>query len=408
VNRPNQATDLAVFRVVVFALLLSSPDVWTAVQYAELPLELRRPPLGWGWVPIDPTAARIAQVLLIGSGSCALLGLFTRISASLATLSALYLLGLPQLVGTVRHYHHLVWFAAILAVSPSGDALSLDARRKPIALRPPIAYALPLRFAWALVACIYFFPGIWKWKAAGWEWALSDNLRNQMRWKWLQYDWLPLVRIDRLPRLCRAAALATMVLEISFPLALLFRRARLVVVAIAVAFHLGTSALMHISFPSLWLTYVMFVPWRRKPDAPPSGAARIIPTLVVGTLLVGGAVWTGFRGSVQGWPFACYPTFQHLAPDTMPGLVVDLVSVDGTVLRTLGPRWDGKDSQRSWGQTWSLVLAPDPRALESFLGKFRAAEARFYRVSLPVDPDRWSDPPERQLLHVSRPTAPAE
>jgi hypothetical protein len=308
----------------------------------------------------------------------------------------LYLLGIPQLLGTVRHYHHLVWFAALLAASPSGDALSLDAllgarRGRPIAPRPPIAYALPLRFAWVLVACVYFFPGLWKWRAAGWQWALSDNLRNQMRWKWLQYNW---------PGLCRAAALATMIFEVGFPLALPFRRLRAAAVTTAIGFHLATAALMRISFPSLWLTYVMFVPWRRAPPAPPYGRARLAPTVIVGALLLAGAAWAGLRGAVQAWPFACYPTFQWMAPDEMPALEVDLVGADGQV-RTLGPRWSDPDPQRSWGQTWSLVLSPDGRALESFLRLHSSApfsEARFYRVYLDVDPDRWSQPPRARTL----------
>jgi HTTM domain len=399
VNSP--ATVLALFRISVFALLITSPDVWTAVRFAGLPPELRVAPLGWGWaaahLPMDATSARLAQVVLLAAGGCALVGLFTRISAALATLSALYLLGIPQLVGTVRHYHHLVWFAALLAVSPSGDALSLDARRRRRALQAPIAYALPLYFAWALVACVYFFPGLWKWKTAGLQWALSDNLRNQMRWKWLQYDWLPLVRIDRFPRLCRAGALATMIFEVSFPLMLPFRRLRAAAVTCAVGFHLTTSALMRIAFPSLWLTYVMFVPWRRAP----LGRARVAPTVIAGTLLVAGAVWAGLGGATQAWPFACYPTFQWMAPDEMPALEVDVIDSDGKT-RTLGPRWSGADSQRTWGQTWSLVQSADPRALESFLRLHASAvEARFYRVYLPVDPDHWRDPPkERTLIHA--------
>ena len=39
-----------------------------------------------------------------------------------------YVLGLPQTFGKVDHDHHLLWCLFVLACSPCGDALAIDAR----------------------------------------------------------------------------------------------------------------------------------------------------------------------------------------------------------------------------------------------------------------------------------------
>lgn len=51
-------------------------------------------------------------------------GLFSRTSFALVTVSAAYVLLIPQLGGAVFHDHHLLSFAALLAASPCGDASS--------------------------------------------------------------------------------------------------------------------------------------------------------------------------------------------------------------------------------------------------------------------------------------------
>ncbi len=118
-----------------------------------------------------------------------LIGLFTTASSALALILAVYVLGVTQVYGKVSHNHELIWFMALLAVSPCGDALSIDAilssrKRADLGIieRPgaSIVYALPLRFASLLLGIIYFFPGFWKFWTSGFAWAFSDNLKYQM------------------------------------------------------------------------------------------------------------------------------------------------------------------------------------------------------------------------------------
>src|SRR5687767_2563360 len=126
----DSALNLAVFRIAVFAVLLGSVEVYEAPKYAELAASLRRAPVGLGWLasalPISKSLVTCVTALLVVSSVLAMIGLWTRMAATVAAFSALYVLGVPQLTGTVIHNHHLVWFAALLAASPCADALSID------------------------------------------------------------------------------------------------------------------------------------------------------------------------------------------------------------------------------------------------------------------------------------------
>lgn len=68
----------------------------------------------------------------------------------------LFLWGIAQTIGSAMHIHHLLWlaFAALLAASPCGDALSLDSliarrRGRPSSPEPSLAHGLPIRAAWS-------------------------------------------------------------------------------------------------------------------------------------------------------------------------------------------------------------------------------------------------------------------
>src|SRR5262249_24368402 len=266
--------NLAVLRIVFFTVLFQFVDVRHVVWFSQIPPELRFPPVGVGWllpyVPINPSAVTLTAVMLRVCCLSALVGLFSRTSAGLAALLSLYVLGVPELYGKVNHYHYLVAFAALLAASPCGDALSCDAvraawrradRAQTALPAPSMAYALPLRFVWLLVGLIYFFPGFWKLWSSGFDWAFSDNLSLQMHAKWLEYgDWTPFFRLDHHPLLSQAAAFLTIVFEISFVFLIFFPRVRLLAPLGGFLFHTLTYVFMVIFF-NVTAVYVAFVDW---------------------------------------------------------------------------------------------------------------------------------------------------
>src|SRR5215468_2733325 len=252
--------NLAILRFVFFAVLFQFVDVEHLVWFSQCPPELRFPPVGLGWllpyVPVNPTAVAFTAVMLRACCLSALVGLFSRTSAGLAALLSVYVLGIPQLYGKVNHYHYLVAFAAILAASPCGDALSVDAVRN--AWRranegqtappgPSMSYALPLRFVWLLMGLLYFFPGLWKLWSSGFDWIFSDNLRLQMYSKWLEYgDWTPFFQLDQHPVLSQMAALFTIGFEISFVFLIFFPSLRLLAPLGCLVFHTLTYLHVHI------------------------------------------------------------------------------------------------------------------------------------------------------------------
>jgi hypothetical protein len=273
---PGPAVNLAVFRVVLFATLFSVADHSLVVRFARLPPDLLFPPAGLAsiapHIPINESLATVASLVFRVSCACAAVGLATRTAAWLAVVSGLYVLGLPQLFGKVNHYHHLLWFAAVLAASPCADALSIDALRDAWrrgkgrgSLGPPppsVQYALPLRFVLLLMGIIYFFPGFWKWWDGGLGWVAPGNLKYQLYHKWYELGgWTPAFRIDHHPWLLALAAAGTIVFEMGFIFLLFSRRGRVVAALSGLGFHNMTWLFMRISFLSLQKCYVAFVNW---------------------------------------------------------------------------------------------------------------------------------------------------
>jgi hypothetical protein len=264
------AQNLAILRIVVCAVVLGSADVHDAARWSAVPPDLRASVSGLtlplAWLPVTPTFATVAYVALLGGALLGLVGLATRGALTVAAIAGTYLLGIPQLTGSVTHDHHVIWFLAILAASPCGDALSIDAARSPPppegGVRWPMsgrAYALPLWSARLLVAMIFFFPGVWKLRSSGWAWIASGNLRNQMYWKWYEYGgWTPVIRIDGFPVLCQVLAFAVVAFELFFVLFFLSRRLLPWAAILALVFHAGVELFMRMRFTSLWLCYVMF------------------------------------------------------------------------------------------------------------------------------------------------------
>ncbi len=524
--------NLAMLRIAVPTIVLFAPETRDVVRWSALVrLDLQVVPPGFAWalalVPVGPGAARVALVALVVSCLAAIAGCCSRASLAVAALASFYVLGISQLGGAVTHNHHLVWLLALLAVSPCGDALSVDAAKiayrspGPSAgrARPTLAHAVPIVAAWILIGLIFFFPGFWKLRTSGTAWIWSDNLRNQMYWKWYETGGPPpWLRVDSFPVLCRLGALGAVVFELSFGLLVLLPRLRAWAVSAALGFHALTSTLMRISFPSLWLCYGVFVRWNRAlprlgrwlfddelvvrwsgqgtriegaiaalratdvlrrvvytvraetdvesgiearregtalrgwdallqigvrspalwPALPilylaaRSGrsfavfqAARVIrpgpparrsawPPALMGAGLIAATLWFGAHNLQQAWPFACYPTFQWMAPARIPALMIEATLDDDTVVEL--PRASALDAargQKLWGMEWSLAGvtgAPEPARLRAYLRVLsaqrgdlaatirRARSIRFYRGLFSVIPEDRKKPPVRRVL----------
>ena len=413
------ALDLAIFRVTVAFVLLNSTSIASAERWAALPAAARTAPYGVGWLlpylAIDPSTVHGVHLFFQVACVLGIVGLASRVAFAVIALTASYLLLVPQLGGAVFHDHHLLWLAVIVAASPCGDALSVDAwlakRRGAPLPSHGVAHGAAVRAGWVVIGLVFLFPGIHKLAESGLAWALSDNLRNQMWWKWAQDpSLLPAFRIDRYPALCQALAALTIVFELSFLPLVLFPKTRLFAVLAALSFHAGAEYFMGIQFSVLWGCYTMFVPWEallvrlgwKTAEREASTKTRSVRPLiaVLGPLMLG-IVSFGALGQMQAYPFACYPTFEWIAADHMPAMLVEIEDEDGTrevldrpLFQEAGPR--------GWALSWRLIGvygAFDRGALEAF---WRDAASReplrsalteataihFARVEISVDPDR--------------------
>jgi hypothetical protein len=426
--RPEPPTSLAALRIVVPALVLLAPGLREGVRVAGLDPALRVVPEGLGWfaaiVPIGPTIARGVMLVTAFAALLAIAGVRARIALVAMTLGAFYLYALAEMTGSVWHDMHILWLAALLAASPCDDALAYDRRGEPPAAAS-MAYGAPLGVARLLLGAVYFFPGFHKLHTSGLAWALSDNLRNQLWWKWAEHGSVPDFRIDDHPWMLHMGGLAVLVFELAAPVLFLVPRTRTLAAAMGVAFHVMAQIVFRIPFLSLWACYVVLIDLhpllRRFRKRSPSGAPTPTPTPVpiVGALLLLGAIVQGARGQMQSFPFACYPTFEWIVGTEMPDLRIVAILADGREIDVPHARdAHGYRTQRQWGTIWALAGAarapgdaplpnlPD-RLLAYYVRNARdepvrslvrgAVRVRFSRTYVSVDPTRRGEPSLREV-----------
>jgi hypothetical protein len=411
---PEPALSLAALRIVVPLMILLAPGFREGARVASWDPARWVAPEGLGWfvahVPIGHRLAIGAELVMAVSALMAAVGIYARPALTVLTVTTFYLFSIAQLGGHVWHDMHLLWFCALLAASPCDHVLAVDAKR-PLQSEGT-EYAWPIWTARGLFAAIYFFPGLHKLLRSGIAWALSDNLRNQMYWKWAQYGVEPTFRLEQPTWLLPAMGIGVLAFELGFPFLLFTRKTRIIAAIVGFVFHIMTQLLFLIAFASLWVAYVVLLDLRplarrlrpslssSSAEAPASetGAPPLSSALVLGALLLG-AIVQGARGQTRSYPFACYPTFEWMAAAEMPDIIVALAMPDG---REVELRSGGKGrTQREWAEAWSVAgvtASIDPVRLRAYYAaslehepeaKSVAAETqqvRFYRVSRSVLP----------------------
>lgn len=253
----------------------------------------------------------------------------------------------------------------MIAASPSGDALSVDAwirrwRKKP-RFEPSTSYAVPVRFCWLLVGTMYLFPGLWKLWETGDQWFDGSKLAIEMFDKWAQLpDFTPTYRFDRVRPLLIVLGAWTIVLEVGFFFMLFARPTRVAAALFASSFHIGIGFTLGIWFsPFVPLLLLADVPeiFEMRPLRPLLQLAknavgplqkflagsseradtRRSPRWTAASVLVG-SVWLGGMfiaglGPVDTWPVAIYPRFaDRKAAPTSSGMTLGFIHAraDGT------------------------------------------------------------------------------
>jgi len=226
-------------------LVLRAPYVW---DVSGLPAGRFEPVGVLELAAAPPGRAIVLAVWATGLVACALAaaGRYVRSTTSLGAAAMLFVATLTSSFGQVFHTEHLlVIHLVILAVA----ALAADE------VGDSESRGWPLRLMAAAVVVAYVVAGIAKLRFSGWDWVSGDVLRN-----WVAADNLRKVLLDDpssglggwlagVAWIWMPIAVATLVVELGAPLALLGGRIRTVWVAGAWSFHVGVVGLMAIVFP---------------------------------------------------------------------------------------------------------------------------------------------------------------
>ena len=197
-------------------------------------------------------------VLAIGSAVGFGLGWRFRLSGPLLAVSMLVLGTYRNSWGQLLHFENLlVLHLLVVGLSPAADRWSLDAKRT-AAVGPSglsSRYGWPLRLAAIITSITYVLAGLAKLRYGGLDWVFGDTLRNHVAYSATRLDLLggtssPLAGPFVASRgLSTPLALATVLIELSAPLALVSARFRRGWVPAAWLMHLAILGLMFIVFP---------------------------------------------------------------------------------------------------------------------------------------------------------------
>jgi len=272
---PAPPTDLAVCRILFFTGVFASYLHFDAPGLADLPEAMWTPTWLFALLRLPLFAAprlRLLEAVWRLALLTSAVGFATRASTAASFVLGFYLIGLPHNFGKVNHNDAIiVLLLAVMALSRSGDALSVDAAVARLRHRRSIAsasapsgeYTWPLRCAWLAIALVYFAAGVAKLRYGGTAWITSSHVATLFLRS--QYELHPATAwgpwLARSSWLCHVLAAATVAVELFYPLALVSRRARALLVPGAIGIQIAIGLLVGPRFYDLLMCNLFWVPW---------------------------------------------------------------------------------------------------------------------------------------------------
>jgi hypothetical protein len=270
---PIDAATLGIVRAGVCAFISYEILTSSLDDLGRLPATLLRPTgamqlLPWRFYDLllTPTAMLTLKWLMVLSLFGATVGFFS----SLTTKSSALLFLTRRTTAQFSHFNHdempAVYILLVLALTPCGDAFAIDSwRGRTRPQNPGIIYGYPILLMRSLLAWSYFSSSLIKLRVSGLSYLSADNLPamaithsldNLHDTQFRLAFWLPHARAY-MPLLLGLVVLW----EFMFPLAIFFKRARVIIFVFGIAFHLGTIFFMNIFFPYHLAMYVVFIDW---------------------------------------------------------------------------------------------------------------------------------------------------
>jgi hypothetical protein len=230
-------------------------------RLSELPDALFDPVPFLFWLDGMPAMGVIIAIQVVGglAALAAALRRRTRLAYAVAWVCYLVLAGLFGSRGKVMHNDLLLlWCSAVFLLAPT-DGVRYDDRV------PRRDTGWPIRVGMVVAALIYFLAGYHKLRRSGIDWAIGDNFRYIMLWgpsygraQWeAAADW-----IGEHLWAARLSSTSLFLFELTFPLAVVFRRLRPFYVAGAVVLHVLTWLLLGLDcWAWAGTVLILFVDW---------------------------------------------------------------------------------------------------------------------------------------------------
>jgi hypothetical protein len=285
------AARLALLRILIglFALHEMVDHYWAWVKVGRTSESLFAP-VGVVSILDKPLPPEIFQVLLsicIIVNVVFILGWQHRCTGPVFALLLLFVLSYRNSWSMIYHSANLVVLhVLILGLTPSADALSLDAwRRRRAGMENPALswqYGWPIRLICAVTVATYLLSGVAKVAGPlGWSWATADSLRSQVAADALRKEVLgdsgsPLFyAVYDETWLFAVLAVGSLAMELGAPLVLFDRRLGWAWAIATFLMHWGIFAIMGITFAYQLsgLCFASFFPiervlmWQRKREA---------------------------------------------------------------------------------------------------------------------------------------------
>ncbi len=328
---PSSPYNLAVYRILFFFYLGVEYIIHALyrIQFIESKPREALPFIGW-LIEIIPITKELYFCMCIGGLVCCfflITGLFTRFFLVVNAFVVFYCIAAPNFYGKLWHIQFPIWVSWFLLFAPVSKVFSLDRllfiKNEPLYASPDFTF--PIKIIWLQLGMIYFWAGIYKLWDTGFEWALGQNMLNQVRLEWFEnFDKVPFLRIDKLPVLLHLGGLAVIFFELLFIVFLFSRKLKYISIAGGLIMHNLIGLSMYIFFGALQLHYIVFVNYEKIlirlnkwfPSFAFSNKIVLVKITINKKLVVVSCIVFGFNfifgmNKINSYPFSPYPTYSE-------------------------------------------------------------------------------------------------
>lgn len=324
--KPEKPYNIAIFRILFFGYLIKYIyliKLHTALPIVSLTSRQDLPLLHWliEFLPISPELYQFFAYLGIIACLFVILGFKTRFFLVVNAFTIFYTVATPNFFGKLWHEQIFIWVSWFFTFSRCYDAFSLDAflRKTPIIKSPNYTY--PIRFIWVSLGIIYFWASFYKLWDAGFDWALSKSMVNQVQLEWVQaYDTIPRIRIDHFPILLYLGGIATILFELVYILFIFKPKTRILAIIGGLTMHNLIGYFMYISFfwglQVFYLFYFNFNWFFKEKVKLPVKNNLAKMGLYLGIIIICLNFLCGML-SIDSYPFSAYPKYAMLIDDNL-------------------------------------------------------------------------------------------